>query len=216
MKIHQLDICFDIFLPLLFGTAHDTFKNDDDDDALQQAARLLLNTMHAISSVSSVVVASAAATAAQNTRRRRSSSSIISARNSIASSSKKMIRVTNNNSNQRRNINITIKAKDEEGFEVPDFVKDLMKPPDSSIAAPGWLAPLLGLAKESGESAVGIGYALMIVTSVFFSLVFAVIGLPGFLCALIFVGASGYTCWQATPYLNEIVKEVESGFTDDD
>ena len=30
MKIHQLDICFDIFLPL-FGTAHDTFKNDDDD-----------------------------------------------------------------------------------------------------------------------------------------------------------------------------------------
>ena len=91
-----------------------------------------------------------------------------------------------------------------------------LEPPDSSIAAPGWLAPLLGLAKESGESAVGIGYALMIVTSVFFSLVFAVIGLPGFLCALIFVGASGYTCWQATPYLNEIVKEVESGFTDDD
>ena len=215
MKIHQLDICFDIFLPLLFGTAHDTFKNDDDDDALQQAARLLLNTMHAISSVSSVVVASAAATAAQNTRRRRSSSSIYSARNSIASSSKKMIRVTNNSNQRKRNINTTIKAKDE-GFEVPDFVKDLMKPPDSSIAAPGWLAPLLGLAKESGESAVGIGYALMIVTSVFFSLVFAVIGLPGFLCALIFVGASGYTCWQATPYLNEIVKEVESGFTDDD
>ena len=209
MKIHQLDICFDIFPPL-FGTAHDTFKNDDD-DALQQAARLL-NTMHAISSVSSVVLASAAA--AQNTRRRRSSSSIYSARNSIASSSKKMIRVTNNNQ-RKRNINTTIKAKDE-GFEVPDFVKDLMKPPDSSIVAPGWLAPLLGLAKESGESAVGIGYALMIVTSVFFSLVFAVIGLPGFLCALIFVGASGYTCWQATPYLNEIVKEVESGFTDDD
>ena len=171
--------------------------------------------MRAISSVSSVVVV---ASAAQNTRRRRrSSSSIYSARNSIASeSSKKMIRVTNNSKNQRkRNINTTIKAKDE-GFEVPDFVKDLMKPPDSSIAAPGWLAPLLGLAKESGESAVGIGYALMIVTSVFFSLVFAVIGLPGFLCALIFVGASGYTCWQATPYLNEIVKEVESGFTDDD
>jgi hypothetical protein len=172
--------------------------------------------MRAISSVSSVVVV---ASAAQNTRRRRrSSSSIYSARNSIASSSSKkmMIRVTNNSKNQRkRNINTTIKAKDE-GFEVPDFVKDLMKPPDSSIAAPGWLAPLLGLAKESGESAVGIGYALMIVTSVFFSLVFAVIGLPGFLCALIFVGASGYTCWQATPYLNEIVKEVESGFTDDD
>ena len=192
----------------LFLFLNHTFKYD----ALQQEARLL-NTMHAISSVSSVVVV---ASAAQNTRRRRSSSSIYSARNSIASSSsKKMIRVTNNSNQRKRNINTTIKAKDE-GFEVPDFVKDLMKPPDSSIAAPGWLAPLLGLAKESGESAVGIGYALMIVTSVFFSLVFAVIGLPGFLCALIFVGASGYTCWQATPYLNEIVKEVESGFTDDD
>lgn len=210
MNLKRFDIyCFAYlfpFFPLL--TTH-TFKYD----ALQQEARLL-NTMRAISSVSSVVVV---ASAAQNTRRRRSSSSIYSARNSIASeSSKKMIRVTNNSKNQRkRNINTTIKAKDE-GFEVPDFVKDLMKPPDSSIAAPGWLAPLLGLAKESGESAVGIGYALMIVTSVFFSLVFAVIGLPGFLCALIFVGASGYTCWQATPYLNEIVKEVESGFTDDD
>ena len=213
MKIHQLDICFDIFLPLFLELLHDTFKNDDD-DALQQAARLL-NTMHAISSAYPSVVVVASAAAAQNTRRRRSSSSIYSARNSIASSSKKMIRVTNNSNQRKRNINTTIKAKDE-GFEVPDFVKDLMKPPDSSIAAPGWLAPLLGLAKESGESAVGIGYALMIVTSVFFSLVFAVIGLPGFLCALIFVGASGYTCWQATPYLNEIVKEVESGFTDDD
>ena len=204
MNLKRFDIyCFCISFS--FSSSYHTFKYD----ALQQEARLL-NTMHAISSVSSV---SASAAAAQNTRRRRSSSSIISARNSIASSSKKMIRVTNNH--QRRNINTTIKAKDE-GFEVPDFVKDLMKPPDSSIAAPGWLAPLLGLAKESGESAVGIGYALMIVTSVFFSLVFAVIGLPGFLCALIFVGASGYTCWQATPYLNEIVKEVESGFTDDD
>lgn len=206
MNLKRFDIyCFCISFS--FSSSYHTFKYD----ALQQEARLL-NTMHAISSVSSVVVV---ASAAQNTRRRRSSSSIYSARNSIASSSKKMIRVTNNSNQRKRNINTTIKAKDE-GFEVPDFVKDLMKPPDSSIAAPGWLAPLLGLAKESGESAVGIGYALMIVTSVFFSLVFAVIGLPGFLCALIFVGASGYTCWQATPYLNEIVKEVESGFTDDD
>jgi hypothetical protein len=211
MNLKRFDIFTVLHIFFLFLFLNHTFKYD----ALQQEARLL-NTMRAISSVSSVVVV---ASAAQNTRRRRrSSSSIYSARNSIASSSSKkmMIRVTNNSKNQRkRNINTTIKAKDE-GFEVPDFVKDLMKPPDSSIAAPGWLAPLLGLAKESGESAVGIGYALMIVTSVFFSLVFAVIGLPGFLCALIFVGASGYTCWQATPYLNEIVKEVESGFTDDD
>ena len=143
-------------------------------------------------------------------------SNFISARNSIASN--KIIIQTNSNSlvaSKRSSSSLIVRANKDDGFEVPDFVKDLLKPPDSSVAAPGWLAPLLGLAKESGESALGIGYALMIVTSVFFSLVFAVIGLPGALCALIFVGASGYTCWQATPYLNDIVKEVESGFYGD-
>ena len=143
-------------------------------------------------------------------------SNFISARNSIASN--KIIQ-TNSSSirtSKRSSSSLIVRAnKDDSSFEVPDFVKDLMKPPDSSVAAPGWLAPLLGLAKESGESAVGIGYALMIVTSVFFSLVFAVIGLPGALCALIFVGASGYTCWQATPYLNDIVKDVESNYMND-
>lgn len=145
-------------------------------------------------------------------------SNFISARNSIASN--KIIIQTNSNSlvaSKRSSSSLIMRANkdDDSSFEVPEIIKDLMKPPDSSVAAPGWLAPLLGLAKESGESAVGIGYALMIVTSVFFSLVFAVIGLPGALCALIFVGASGYTCWQATPYLNDIVKEVESGFYGD-
>jgi hypothetical protein len=171
--------------------------------------------MHAISSAS--VVASTRQTSSSSTKRRSASmmrSNFISARNSIASN-KIQTNSSSIRTSKRSSSSLIVRAKDD-GFEVPDFVKDLMKPPDSSVAAPGWLAPLLGLAKESGESAVGIGYALMIVTSVFFSLVFAVIGLPGALCALIFVGASGYTCWQATPYLNDIVKEVESGFYGDD
>jgi hypothetical protein len=171
--------------------------------------------MHAISSAS--VVASTRQTSSSSTKRRSASmmrSNFISARNSIASN-KIQTNSSSIRTSKRSSSSLIVRAKDD-GFEVPDFVKDLMKPPDSSVAAPGWLAPLLGLAKESGESAVGIGYALMIFTSVFFSLVFAVIGLPGALCALIFVGASGYTCWQATPYLNDIVKEVESGFYGDD
>lgn len=140
-----------------------------------------------------------------------------SARKSIAatqriiqsSSQKKLISFNNN----KRNSALVVRAEggDDDGFEVPDFVKDLMKPPDASVAAPAWLEPLLGLAKESGDSAVGIGYALMIVTSVFFSLIFALIGLPGPLVFLMFAGSSGYTCWQATPYLNEIANAAMGG-----
>jgi hypothetical protein len=176
--------------------------------------------MHAISSLN--VVASTRQTSSSSVRRGRRSLRLnfISARDSIASdkiqTNSSLVAIRKNNASSKRSSQkMIVRANKDDGFEVPDFVKDLMKPPDSSVAAPGWLAPLLGLAKESGESAVGIGYALMIVTSVFFSLVFAVIGLPGALCALIFVGASGYTCWQATPYLNDIVKEVESGFYGD-
>ena len=142
-----------------------------------------------------------------------------SARKSIAatqriiqssSSQKKLISLNNNN---KRNSALVVRADNggDDGFEVPDFVKDLMKPPDASVAAPAWLEPLLGLAKESGDSAVGIGYALMIVTSVFFSLIFALIGLPGPLVFILFAGSSGYTCWQATPYLNEIANAAMGG-----
>lgn len=140
-----------------------------------------------------------------------------SARKSIAatqriiqssSSQKKLISLNNN----KRNSALVVRAEGgDDGFEVPDFVKDLMKPPDASVAAPAWLEPLLGLAKESGDSAVGIGYALMIVTSVFFSLIFALIGLPGPLVFILFAGSSGYTCWQATPYLNEIANAAMGG-----
>ncbi len=127
-----------------------------------------------------------------------------------SSSQKKLISLNNNN---KRNSALVVRAEggDDDGFEVPDFVKDLMKPPDASVAAPAWLEPLLGLAKESGDSAVGIGYALMIVTSVFFSLIFALIGLPGPLVFILFAGSSGYTCWQATPYLNEIANAAMGG-----
>ena len=127
-----------------------------------------------------------------------------------SSSQKKLISLNNNN---KRNSALVVRADNggDDGFEVPDFVKDLMKPPDASVAAPAWLEPLLGLAKESGDSAVGIGYALMIVTSVFFSLIFALIGLPGPLVFLMFAGSSGYTCWQATPYLNEIANSAMGG-----
>ena len=137
-----------------------------------------------------------------------------SARKSIAATQRIIIQSSSSSqkklNNNKRNSALVVRAEggDDDGFEVPDFVKDLMKPPDASVAAPAWLEPLLGLAKESGDSAVGIGYALMIVTSVFFSLIFALIGLPGPLVFLMFAGSSGYTCWQATPYLNEIANSA--------
>ena len=141
-----------------------------------------------------------------------------SARKSIAATQRIIIQSSSSsqkklNNNNKRNSALVVRAEggDDDGFEVPDFVKDLMKPPDASVAAPAWLEPLLGLAKESGDSAVGIGYALMIVTSVFFSLIFALIGLPGPLVFLMFAGSSGYTCWQATPYLNEIANAAMGG-----
>ena len=140
-----------------------------------------------------------------------------SARKSIAATQRIIIQSSSSSqkklNNNKRNSALVVRAEggDDDGFEVPDFVKDLMKPPDASVAAPAWLEPLLGLAKESGDSAVGIGYALMIVTSVFFSLIFALIGLPGPLVFLMFAGSSGYTCWQATPYLNEIANAAMGG-----
>ncbi len=135
----------------------------------------------------------------------------IAATQRIQSSSQKKLISFNNNNKRKPALVVRAEGGDDDGFEVPDFVKDLMKPPDASVAAPAWLEPLLGLAKESGDSAVGIGYALMIVTSVFFSLIFALIGLPGPLVFLMFAGSSGYTCWQATPYLNEIANSAMGG-----
>ena len=91
----------------------------------------------------------------------------------------------------------------EDSPEVPEFLKDLMSPPDASVAAPGWLAPLINLAEEAGESAPVVGYGIMGATGVFFALFAAIIGLGafGFIVAM---AATGYACWQASPYLSEI------------
>ena len=92
---------------------------------------------------------------------------------------------------------------------MPDFVKDLMKPPDASVAAPGWLAPLINLAEEAGESAPVVGYGIAGATGVFFMLFFAIAGLGGF---GVFLGLSGtgYACWQASPYLSAIASKYDA------
>jgi hypothetical protein len=103
-----------------------------------------------------------------------------------------------------------------DGPEIPQALKDMMKPPDASVAAPAWLAPLIGLAEQSGESATIVGYSLMVATSLFISIVLAILHFPGALVTLVFFAASAYTCWQATPYLAKIVDDVESAWGGDD
>ena len=49
-----------------------------------------------------------------------------------------------------------------------------MKPPDASIAAPGWLAPVINLAEEAGEDAPVVGYGIMGATGVFLGLIMVV------------------------------------------
>ena len=60
---------------------------------------------------------------------------------------------------------------------MPEFLKGLMTPPDASVAAPGWLAPVIGLAEEAGEDAPVVGYGIMGATGVFLGLIFAIAGL---------------------------------------
>ena len=114
-------------------------------------------------------------------------------------------------SSTSRAARIVARAGDD-GPEIPQVLKDMMKPPDASVAAPAWLAPLIGLAEQSGESATIVGYSLMVATSLFISIVLAVLHFPGALVTLVFFGASAYTCWQATPYLAKIVDDVESSW----
>jgi hypothetical protein len=101
----------------------------------------------------------------------------------------------------RRADRLVVRAED--GPEMPEFLKDLMKPPDASIAAPGWLAPVIGLAEEAGEDAPVVGYGIMGATGVFIGLVFAIAGLGAFGFLMTMAG-TGYACWQASPYLSEI------------
>ena len=64
----------------------------------------------------------------------------------------------------RRADRLIVRAEEDGGL--PDALKDLMKPPDASVAAPGWLAPLIGLAEEAGEDAPVVGYGIMGATGV--------------------------------------------------
>ena len=76
---------------------------------------------------------------------------------------------------------------------MPEFLKTLMTPPDASVAAPGWLAPVIGLAEEAGEDAPVVGYGIMGATGVFLGLIFAIAGLGafGFLATM---AGTGYAC----------------------
>ena len=107
----------------------------------------------------------------------------------------------------RRADRLIVRAEEDGGL--PDALKDLMKPPDASVAAPGWLAPLIGLAEEAGEDAPVVGYGIMGATGVFFAVLSVVVGLGafGFLLA---TGATGYACWQASPYLSVIASKFDA------
>ena len=109
----------------------------------------------------------------------------------------------------RRADRLVVRAEEDGGFEVPDALKELMKPPDASVAAPAWLEPLIKLAEEAGESAPVVGYGIMGATGVFFALFFAIIGLGGF-GFIVASGATGYAMWQASPYLSVIASKFEA------
>lgn len=93
-----------------------------------------------------------------------------------------------------------------------------MVPPDASKPPPGWLAPLVSLAEPAGESATIVGYSLAIVTALCLTVALAVLRFPGLLDVAVFFGTSAYACWQAGPYLDKIVADVEAkyGGGDDD
>ena len=109
----------------------------------------------------------------------------------------------------RRADRLVVRAEEDGGFEVPDALKELMKPPDASVAAPAWLEPLIKLAEEAGESAPVVGYGIMGATGVFFALFFAIIGLGGF-GFIVASGATGYAMWQASPYLSVIASKFDA------
>lgn len=87
-----------------------------------------------------------------------------------------------------------------------------MVPPDVNKPAPGWLRPLISLAEPAGESATIVGYSLAIVTALCATIVFAVLRFPGLFDVTVFFGTSAYACWQAGPYLDKIVADVEANY----
>merc|ERR1712093_812010 len=96
-------------------------------------------------------------TTTRATTTRATNSKRLSARRAISSTKPEAFTVgsvSKINTKKHRRAATTRAMADEDEFEMPDFVKDLMKPPDASVAAPVWLAPLLGIVEESGDSAV--------------------------------------------------------------
>ena len=111
-----------------------------------------------------------------------------------------------------RRVTVRADGADEIGTDVQKLVRDLMVPPDASKPAPGWLSPLIGLAEPAGESATVVGYSLLIAAALVATVLLAVLRFPGLFDVMVFFGASAYGCWQAGPYLDEIVAKVEAEY----
>merc|ERR1712164_158941 len=129
------------------------------------------------------------------TARARVESSRVRARGTSGTTLRKMTtspRPMTTTTTTRRAVRVRADGADDIGADVKKLVSDLMVPPDASKPAPGWLSPLIGLAEPAGESATIVGYSL--------------------LDAMVFFGASAYGCWQAGPYLDEIVSKVEADY----
>ena len=108
------------------------------------------------------------------------------------------------------------RARAGEVDDAKSTIERLATPPDASKPAPGWLLPLISLAEPAGESAAVVGYSLAIVTALAGTIALAVLRFPGLLDATFFLGASAYACWQAGPYLDKIVEDVERRWDEDD
>jgi hypothetical protein len=123
-----------------------------------------------------------------------------------------MTRPTATTTTTTRRVTVRADGADEIGTDVQKLVRDLMVPPDASKPAPGWLSPLIGLAEPAGESATIVGYSLLIAAALVATVLLAVLRFPGLFDVMVFFGASAYGCWQAGPYLDEIVAKVEAEY----
>jgi len=119
---------------------------------------------------------------------------------------------TTTTTTKTRRVTVRADGADEIGTDVKKLVSDLMVPPDVSKPAPGWLSPLIGLAEPAGESATIVGYSLLIAAALVVTVLLAVLRFPGLFDVMVFFGASAYGCWQAGPYLDEIVAKVEADY----
>ena len=149
------------------------------------------------------------------TARARVESSRARARGTSGTTLRKMttsLRPMTTTTTTRRAVRVRADGADDIGADVKKLVSDLMVPPDASKPAPGWLSPLIGLAEPAGESATIVGYSLLVAGALIVTVLLAVLRFPGLFDAMVFFGASAYGCWQAGPYLDEIVSKVEADY----